>query len=196
MLYRISKQETDNMGDLKLAAPFEGLFGNTSELKVVQFLLPLRGLEFNISEIARSVGVTRQTLEPAIKKLTKWNVLKVVSKHGNANYYAMNEDSGFIEAFENLNNRIIEQMLGEQELARIADYARERAQTCFAEAPPILAPNELAITVDSFTLKTNFGFGEQSKVTASGEIQSAAKTFSSITPMIGVGGVRHVPITA
>jgi DNA-binding transcriptional ArsR family regulator len=183
-------------GDLKLAAPFAGLLGNTSELKAIQFLLPLHGLEFNISEISRNVGVTRQTLEPAIKKLTKWNVLKVVSKHGNAKYYAMNEDSGFIEAFENLNNRIIEQMLGEQELARIADYASERTQPCSAEASLVLARNELAITADSFALKTNFNFGEQLKVTTSREIQSEAQTFGDIAPTFRIGGVRHAPVTA
>jgi hypothetical protein len=32
------------------------------------------------------------------------------------------EEYRFIEAFENLNNRIIEQMLGEKTLAEIADY--------------------------------------------------------------------------
>ncbi|MCJ7445275.1 MAG: winged helix-turn-helix domain-containing protein [Methanotrichaceae archaeon] len=186
------KQETDIMRDLKLAAPFEGLFGNTSELKVVQFLLPLSDLEFNISEIARSVGVTRQTLEPAIKKLTKWNVLKVVSKHGNANYYAMNEDSGFVEAFTNLNNRIIEQMLGEQELARIADYARERTQPCFAEAP--LVRSELAITADFFAFYTNFDVGEQSKIATIEEIQNVAQTFGGKTSR--VGEMMYAPVTA
>jgi hypothetical protein len=112
-----------------LARPFEGVFGDTSELKVIQFLLPLSDLEFNISEIARSIGVSRQTLEPVIKKLTKWNVLKVVSKHGNARYYAMNKNSGFIEAFENLNNCIIEQMLGEGTLSQIEQYCQEHSPT-------------------------------------------------------------------
>ncbi|MGB4652401.1 winged helix-turn-helix domain-containing protein [Methanothrix sp.] len=110
-----------------MARPFEGVFGDSSELKVIQFLLPLSDLEFNISEIARNVGVSRQTLVPVIKKLTKWNVLKVVSRHGNAKYYAMNKESGFIEAFENLNNRIIEQMLGEETLSQIEQYCREHS---------------------------------------------------------------------
>jgi hypothetical protein len=61
-----------------------------------------------------------------VKKLLKWNLLKITSKHGNAYYYALNENSGFIEAFENLNNRIIEQMLGEETLAENADYSLER----------------------------------------------------------------------
>jgi len=111
-----------------MAAPFEGLFGDTSELRVIQFLLPLKGLEFNISELARNTGISRQTMISITKKLTKWNVLKLTSRHGNANYYSINEDSGFVEAFENLNNCIIEQMLGAEELDRIANYAFDHSQ--------------------------------------------------------------------
>lgn len=107
-------------------APFSGVFGNSNELKVIQFLMPLKNMEFNISEIARGTGVSRQTLGPFIKKLAKWNVLRITSKHGDANYYAMDEDSGFIGAFENLNNRIIEQMLDEETLVEIAKQALER----------------------------------------------------------------------
>ncbi len=106
-----------------MTAPFEGLFGETSELRVIQFLLPLKGLEFNISELARGTGVSRQTMISVVKKLTKWGVLKLMSRHGNARYYAINDDSGFIEAFEALNNCIVEQMLGAVELAQIANYS-------------------------------------------------------------------------
>jgi len=109
-----------------VSAPFEKIFGDTSELRVIQFLLPMNGLEFNISDMARGADISRQALNNVVKKLLKWNVLKITSKHGNANYYALNETSGFIEAFENLNNRIIEQMLGEETLAEIADYSLER----------------------------------------------------------------------
>jgi DNA-binding transcriptional regulator GbsR (MarR family) len=109
-----------------VSAPFEKIFGDTSELRVIQFLLPMNGFEFNISDMARGADVSRQALNNVVKKLLKWNVLKITSKHGNANYYALNKNSGFIEAFENLNNRIIEQMLGEETLAEIADYSLER----------------------------------------------------------------------
>ncbi len=107
-------------------APFSGVFGNSNELKIIQFLMPLKNLEFNISEIARGTGVSRQTLGPVIKKLTKWNVLRITNRHGDANYYAMHEDSGFIEAFENLNNRIIEQILDEETLVEIAKCSLNR----------------------------------------------------------------------
>jgi predicted transcriptional regulator len=107
-------------------APFSGVFGNSNELKIIQFLMPLKSMEFNISEIARGIGVSRQTLGPIIKKLTKWNVLSISSRHGEVNYYSLNEDSGFIEAFEILNNRIIEQMLDDETLAEIARCSIER----------------------------------------------------------------------
>ncbi|HEX7445013.1 MAG TPA: hypothetical protein VF300_01360, partial [Methanothrix sp.] len=100
-------------------------------------LLPLKSLEFNISELARGTGISRQTMVSVMRKLAKWNVLKLTSTHGNANYYAINEDSGFVEAFESLNNCIVEQILGEEELASIANYAQEFAQIPISERPQI-----------------------------------------------------------
>jgi len=120
-----------------MTAPFEGVFGDTSELRVIQFLLPLKSLEFNISELARGTGISRQTMVSVMRKLAKWNVLKLTSTHGNANYYAINEDSGFVEAFESLNNCIVEQILGEEELASIANYGHEFAQIPISESPQI-----------------------------------------------------------
>ena len=72
-----------------MTAPFEGVFGDTSELRVIQFLLPLKSLEFNISELDRGTGISRQTMVSVMRKLAKWNVLKLTSTHGNANYYAI-----------------------------------------------------------------------------------------------------------
>jgi len=120
-----------------MAAPFEGLFGDTSELRVIQYLLPLRGLEFNVSELARGTGISRQTMVSVTKKLTKWNVLKLTGRHGNANYYAINDESIFVEAFESLNNFIIEQMVGDDELDRIANYSSEHSPICIETLPPI-----------------------------------------------------------
>lgn len=96
-----------------MAAPFEGLFGDTSELRTIQFLLPVRDLKFNISELARETRISRQTMTRVVAKLTKWNVLKIAGRYGGANYYTLNDGSDFIKAFEDLDNCIIGQMLGE-----------------------------------------------------------------------------------
>lgn len=109
-----------------MVVPFEKVFGDTSELRLIQFLLPMKDYEFNISDLARGSGVSRQALNNVVRKLLKWHVLKVVSKHSNANYYAFDKDSGFLRAFEDLDNSIIEQMLGEETLSKIAIYSVER----------------------------------------------------------------------
>lgn len=132
--------------------PFEGLFGDSSELRVIQFMMPLKGLEFNISELARGTGVTRQTLVHVVKKLVKWNALKITTKHGNANYFALNEGSGYVEAFERLNNCIIEQMLGEEALNQIADYWKEHA--------PIVPPKPIRMNAKSWRINNPFGIEE------------------------------------
>jgi hypothetical protein len=50
-----------------------------------------------------------------VKKFLQWNLLKIDSKRGNANYYKVNEDSDLIKAFREINNNIITHMLGEEE---------------------------------------------------------------------------------
>jgi DNA-binding IscR family transcriptional regulator len=109
-----------------MVAPFEGLFGDTSELRTIQFLLPVSGLRFNISELARETRISRQTMMRVVAKLTKWNVLKIAGRHGGANYYALNQDSGFIKAFEDLDNLIIEQMQGEESKIKMATTSQEQ----------------------------------------------------------------------
>ena len=41
-----------------MVAPFEGLLGDTSELRTIQFLLPASGMRFNISELARETRIS------------------------------------------------------------------------------------------------------------------------------------------
>ena len=55
-----------------MSAPFEGIFGDSRELRLIQFLLPTKGLEFNISELARETGISRQTMIKLVRKFEKW----------------------------------------------------------------------------------------------------------------------------
>lgn len=99
-----------------MAEPFEKIFGDTSELRVIESLLPNKDRDFNITEIADESDISRQAAIPVVKKFLEWNLLKIDSKRGNANYYKVNEDSDFIKAFREINNSIITRLLGEEEL--------------------------------------------------------------------------------
>ena len=44
-----------------MTKPFDGLLGNNCELRMLQYLLPLEGIEFNTAELAEEVRVSRVT---------------------------------------------------------------------------------------------------------------------------------------
>ena len=121
----------------QVAMPFEGLLGNGCELKIIEFLLPLKGLEFNLSELSEEVSVSRPTVDRIVKKFVKWGLMKVASTHGRTKYYSLNEKSDFIEVFESLNNRLVEQMLGEEMLYQIADYRMQHTPVCTPKPVPL-----------------------------------------------------------
>ncbi len=105
-----------------MPVPFEGLLGNSYELKLIEFLMPLKDMEFNLTELAEEVNVSRPTVDRIVKKFVKWGIMKVVHTHGKTKYYALNEDSGFVRVFEDLNNRLVEQILGQEKLAQVGEY--------------------------------------------------------------------------
>ncbi len=122
--------------------PFEGLLGNSCELKIIEFLLPLKGLEFNLSELAEEVNVSRPTTDRIVKKFVKRGLMKISSIHGKTKYYSLNENSDFIEVFENLNNRLVEQMLGEEMLYQVGEYRIRHAPVCMPK--PVSLSEEVA----------------------------------------------------
>jgi hypothetical protein len=111
-----------------MVKPFEGLLGDSSELRTIQFMLPVKDLKFNISELARETSISRQTMMQVVKKLLHWNVLRIAGKYGGANYYALNSESGIVKAFEDMDNAIIDEMVGDKCLGNtptIIDGPRE-----------------------------------------------------------------------
>ncbi len=92
--------------------PFEGVFGNTCELRLLEFLLPLEGMEFNVTELSEEVGVSRVTAGRVVKKFVAWGIL-------NANMrkiprYSINSSSPIVRAVESVNNALIGQIIAEK----------------------------------------------------------------------------------
>lgn len=80
--------------------PFAGILGNTTELKVLEYLLSLPSFTFNISELGRAAIVSRPIAQKVIEVFTKWGILKVVSQHSGVNLYQLNEDSAHVQAMQ------------------------------------------------------------------------------------------------
>lgn len=104
-----------------MSSPFEGVLGNTSELRMLEYLLPLEGIDFNITELAEEIGVSRVTVTRIVKKFVELGVLNS-KKTSRITYYGINPDSPIVKNIDQLNNILIENILGDEALYEIHDY--------------------------------------------------------------------------
>jgi DNA-binding transcriptional ArsR family regulator len=94
--------------------PFEGLFGDTCETRLLQFLLPMYGIEFDMAELTEEIGLTRQSVAKAMKKFSERGMVKV-RKEGRTPLYSINEESPLVKRLEDFDNALIESMVGPEE---------------------------------------------------------------------------------
>jgi len=104
--------------------PFEGILGNSTELRLLEYLMPLSGIEFNITELAEETGVSRPTITRIVKKFVKQGIL--LARVDQFTQYSINPASPIVKTMEQLNNIIIESMLGEEALTEIGQYWAKR----------------------------------------------------------------------
>lgn len=104
---------------IEMERPFEGLLGNTCEMRLIEFLLPLEGISFNITELTEEAGISRVTVGKIVKKFVTWNVLK--THPGRNTEYSINNDSPIVRSINVMNNALIAEMLGEDKLQEVED---------------------------------------------------------------------------
>ncbi len=105
-----------------MAKPFEGLLGNSCELRMIEYLLPLEGIDFNITELGEEVGVSRVTATKIVTKFVEWGLLNPTRSVGNTTYYTLNHESPIVKSVEQFNNTLIENILGNETLYEIHEY--------------------------------------------------------------------------
>jgi hypothetical protein len=90
--------------------PFEGLFGDTCETRLLQFLLPMFGIEFGMIELTDEIKLTRQSISKAMKKFSERGMVKI-RKEGRTWLYSINEESPLVKRLEDFDNSLIESMV-------------------------------------------------------------------------------------
>jgi DNA-binding transcriptional ArsR family regulator len=94
--------------------PFGGLLGDTCETRLLQFLLPMYGIEFDMAELVEEIGLTRQSIAKAMKKFVERGMVKI-RKEGRTPLYSINEESPLVKRLEDFDNSLIESMVGPEE---------------------------------------------------------------------------------
>ena len=111
--------------------PFEGLFGDTCETRLLQFLLPMYGIEFGMVELIDEVQLTRQSISKAMKKFSDRGMVKI-RKEGCTWLYSINEESPLVKRLEDFDNSLIESMIGPAEFKKI-EKAHEKQARAFSQ---------------------------------------------------------------
>jgi len=105
--------------------PFEGLLGDTCETRLLQFLLPMYGIEFDMAELVEEIGLTRQSIAKAMNKFAERDMVKI-RKEGRTPLYSINEESPLVKRLEDFDNSLIESMIGAEEFAKIEKAHEKR----------------------------------------------------------------------
>ena len=108
--------------------PFEGLFGDTCETRLLQFLLPMYGIEFDMAELTEEIKLTRQSIAKAMKKFSDRGMVKI-RKEGRTWLYSINEESPLVKRLEDFDNSLIESMIGPAEFKKIQKADEKRIRT-------------------------------------------------------------------
>ena len=107
--------------------PFEGLFGDTCETRLLQFLLPMYGIEFDMAELVEEIGLTRQSIAKAMKKFVDRGMVKI-RKEGRTPLYSINEESPLVKRLEDLDNSLIESIIGPEKFREIIESHEKRVR--------------------------------------------------------------------
>ncbi len=106
--------------------PFEGLFGNNCESRLLEFLLPLDGIDFNAEDLAKEICVSKETIVRVVKKFIDLKVMKLTCELNCEGYYRINPESPIVKSIEQLNNSLVEHIVGEEMLYEIHDYWKSK----------------------------------------------------------------------
>jgi len=86
---------------------FRKALGDTPKLRVLEFLIEGRELDYSISDIAEGAEISRTTLFRIWEDLEKSGIIKPTRIIGNAKLYQLNMESLFVQKMIELFDEII-----------------------------------------------------------------------------------------
>ncbi len=95
-------EDTDEEDEEK---PFEGIFGNTPELKILEHLLALPQYSLTIRDVERELGLTRPTIQKVFKIFEKWNIIHI-NNSGTPKTHRLNMKERIVQSFDLVNYAI------------------------------------------------------------------------------------------
>jgi len=86
---------------------FTRAIGNTPKIKVLEFLIESRELDYSISDIAEGAGIGRTTLFRIWNDFVDLGIVKHTRDIGNAKLYKLNLSNPFVRKFVDLFDTLV-----------------------------------------------------------------------------------------
>ena len=86
---------------------FTKAIGNTPKIKVLEFLIEGRELDYSVSDIAEGAGIGRTTLFRIWDDFVEIGIVKHTRDIGNAKLYKLNLANSFVKKMANLFNALV-----------------------------------------------------------------------------------------
>lgn len=83
------------------------VFGNTPKIKVLEFLIEGRELDYSVSDIAESAGIGRTTLFRIWDDFVELGIVKPTRVIGNAKLYKLNLENNFVRKMIDLFDTLV-----------------------------------------------------------------------------------------
>ena len=96
----------DNNGEY----PFEGILGDTCELRILKFMLPLKDCVYSVQEISEVIESNAREINIAMDRFVKWGVMNKVGHYS----YSINSDSEILKIINEFNLCLIGMIIEEQ----------------------------------------------------------------------------------
>ncbi|MBW2975346.1 hypothetical protein KY366_06520 [Candidatus Woesearchaeota archaeon] len=98
---------------------FTKAIGNTPKIKVLEFLIEGRELDYSISDIAEGAGIGRTTLFRVWKDLIAFEVIIPTRDIGNAKLYKLNTENPFVKKMIELFDSLVVEPLNKKKIEAV-----------------------------------------------------------------------------
>lgn len=94
------------------------MIGDTSAIRIIDFLIENKGLDFSKEEIAKGAGISRTALFNHWEKIEQFELVKVTRKFGKAKLYTLDAENEITKQILALEFKLIEFKMKSEALAQ------------------------------------------------------------------------------
>ena len=105
------------------------VFGSSPKLKIIDIFLTNPYFDFSKEELAKELGMSKQTLYKNFKDLEELGIVKVSRKIGRATMYKLNREHPLVKEINNLINQISPK-IAETEAEKVKALHQDKETLC------------------------------------------------------------------